>query len=223
MLHCLILLYQVITLNVAANSYTSNSILSLLVSNQFMELKSSVFKKFERENLFQLSFSDSIERFQLFVFIFVIGIRNLSQIASSQVFARVIKPLFLIYCTEVGVDVLKHAFITKFNHIPPNVYKHFKESLSIDFVSISSNVPDQSTVISRKMGFSPLPHTCLVLVVLMKVLKGKELNLHFYPLIYILLTILKLSLGLFLNFWTKCIQNNAKDSKTRVEIDEKSD
>ena len=64
-LHCLILLYQVITLNVSVNSY-SNSVLSLLVSNQFMELKSSVFKKFERETLFQLCFSDSIERFQLF-------------------------------------------------------------------------------------------------------------------------------------------------------------
>jgi transmembrane anterior posterior transformation protein 1 len=147
---------------VAVNSY-SNSVLSLLVSNQFMELKSSVFKKFERENLFQLSFSDSIERFQLFTFIFIIGVRNLSQIGSSEVFDRVIYPLSLIYFTEIGIDSLKHAFITKFNHIPPNVYKYFKESLSNDFLSISSNNPDQSIIISRKMGFSSLPHTSLVL------------------------------------------------------------
>lgn len=128
-----------------------------------MELKSSVFKKFERENLFQLSFSDSIERFQLFIFLFIIGIRNFSQIRSSEVFDRVFVPLFLIYCTEIGIDGLKHAFITKFNHIHPNVYKYFKESISNDFLSISSNVTDRSTIISRKMGFSSLPHTCLVL------------------------------------------------------------
>ena len=161
-MHCLILLNQVITLNVAVNSY-SNSVLSLLVSNQFMELKSSVFKKFERENLFQLLFSDSIERFQLFIFLFIIGTRNLTQISSSEVLNRVVSPLFLIFCTEIGIDALKHAFITKFNHIPPNVYNYFKESLSNDFLSVSSNIPDQSIMISRKMGFSSLPHTCLVL------------------------------------------------------------
>lgn len=88
--------------------------------------------------------------------------RNLSQIGSSEVFDRVIYPLFLIFCTEIGIDGLKHAFITKFNHIPPNVYNYFKESLSYDFLTVSSNVFDQSIIISRKMGFSSLPHTCLV-------------------------------------------------------------
>ena len=127
-----------------------------------MELKSSVFKKFERENLFQLSFSDSIERFQLFIFLFLIGVRNLSQIGSAQFFDRVAYPLFLIFSAEIGIDWLKHAFITKFNHISPNVYDHFKESLAIDILTVSSNVPDQSLIISRKMGFSSLPHTCLV-------------------------------------------------------------
>lgn len=43
-----------ISLNVAINSY-SDSLLSLLISNQFSEIKSTVFKKFERENLFQIS------------------------------------------------------------------------------------------------------------------------------------------------------------------------
>lgn len=160
-LHCLILLYQVITLNVAVNSY-SNSVLSLIVSNQFMELKSSVFKKFERENLFQLSCADSIERFQLFLFIFAIAARNMSQIGTdsgSEMWTRVVYPLVLIYCTEIGVDALKHAFITKFNHIQPSVYQFFQESLSNDFYAQPT---DQSSFISRKIGFSSLPHTCFV-------------------------------------------------------------
>lgn len=45
-----------ITLNVAINFY-SNALLSLLISNQFVEIKQSVFKKFEKENLFQLTCS----------------------------------------------------------------------------------------------------------------------------------------------------------------------
>lgn len=55
-LHTTVLFYQMITLNVATNFY-SNMLLSLLISNQFVEIKQSVFKKFEKENLFQLSCS----------------------------------------------------------------------------------------------------------------------------------------------------------------------
>lgn len=41
-------------LNVAINSY-DNALLSLLMSNQFVEIKGSVFKKFEKDNLFQIT------------------------------------------------------------------------------------------------------------------------------------------------------------------------
>lgn len=54
--HTLVLFFQMVTLNVAVNSY-SNALLTLLISNQFVEIKGSVFKKFEKENLFQLSCS----------------------------------------------------------------------------------------------------------------------------------------------------------------------
>lgn len=50
----MVLFFQAVTLNVAINSF-SNALLTLLVSNQFVEIKSAVFKKFEKENLFQLS------------------------------------------------------------------------------------------------------------------------------------------------------------------------
>jgi hypothetical protein len=52
----MVLFYQVITLNVAVNSY-NNALLTLLISNQFVEIKGAVFKKFEKENLFQLTCS----------------------------------------------------------------------------------------------------------------------------------------------------------------------
>jgi len=52
--HSMVLFYQAITLNVATNAHNS-ALLSLLISNQFVEIKGSVFKKFEKENLFQMS------------------------------------------------------------------------------------------------------------------------------------------------------------------------
>lgn len=48
------MIYQTISLNVAVNSY-DHALLTLLVSNQFVEIKGSVFKKFEKDNLFQIT------------------------------------------------------------------------------------------------------------------------------------------------------------------------
>lgn len=52
--HTLVLFYSLVSLNVAINSY-DNALLTLLLSNQFVEIKGAVFKKFEKENLFQMS------------------------------------------------------------------------------------------------------------------------------------------------------------------------
>jgi hypothetical protein len=45
-----------VTLNVALNS-ESGLLITVLVSNQFIELKGCVFKKYSQENLFQVSCS----------------------------------------------------------------------------------------------------------------------------------------------------------------------
>lgn len=58
--HTLVLFYSLVSLNVAINSY-DNALLTLLLSNQFVEIKSAVFKKFEKENLFQMSCAGEIE------------------------------------------------------------------------------------------------------------------------------------------------------------------
>ncbi|KAK5489847.1 hypothetical protein LTR23_007866 [Exophiala sp. CCFEE 6169] len=75
-IHSTALFYQVITLNVAVNSY-SNALITLLMSNQFVEIKGTVFKKFEKENLFQLTCADVVERFQLWHMLVIIAARNI--------------------------------------------------------------------------------------------------------------------------------------------------
>jgi hypothetical protein len=128
---------------------------------------------------------DIVERFQIFIFLLIIGLRNLSEnfIGSSSIkslFELVLCPLILVYCSEITVDWLKHAFITKFNQIKPSVYSDFLNALSkhhtkpdIDPSAKSSKANDPSTKkyqsagnfmdISRKIGFSSIPLSCLVM------------------------------------------------------------
>lgn len=163
-IHAFVLLYQVVTLNVAANTQ-NNAILTLLVSNQFMEIKSAVFKKFDRENLFQLACADAVERFVLLTFGMVIGLRNWAEfgfafVGNAEVWERVLKPVLMLFGSEVVVDVLKHAFITKFNVIPPHVYSLYTESIRNDLAA--GNGQDQSPLVARKLGFSSIPLCWLV-------------------------------------------------------------
>lgn len=53
------MVYQLLSLNVAINSY-DHALLTLLVSNQFVEIKGSVFKRFEKDNLFQITCAGNI-------------------------------------------------------------------------------------------------------------------------------------------------------------------
>jgi hypothetical protein len=46
---------------------------------QFIELKGNVFKKFDRNNLFQMSCSDVRERFHYAILLFMVGVRNMAE------------------------------------------------------------------------------------------------------------------------------------------------
>lgn len=165
-IHAAVLLYQVISLNVAVNSY-SNALITLLMSNMFVEIKSTVFKKFEKENIFQLTCADVVERFQLWLMLVVIGLRNLVEVgglnpssnspAAAEVLrnstvpghsnfilpmsftilsswtGEVLSPFLLVLGSEMIVDWLKHAYISKFNSVKPAIYQKFLDVLAKDY------------------------------------------------------------------------------------------
>jgi len=140
------------------NSY-SNALVTLLLSVQFVEIKSTVFKKFEKENLFQLTCADIVERFQLWLMLIIIASRNLVETGvwslagpdtssasgagimpkSFTLFPKwtgqVMGPFLLVLGSEMLVDWLKHAYITKFNNTRPAVYERFLDVLSKDYYS----------------------------------------------------------------------------------------
>ncbi|KAK8190006.1 eukaryotic membrane protein family-domain-containing protein [Phyllosticta capitalensis] len=191
-IHATALFYQVITLNVAVNSY-SNALLTLLMSNQFVEIKGTVFKKFEKENLFQLTCADMVERFQLWLMLMIIALRNIVEVGGLTILGdmssssaglggngtsapfrspsiipksftifpkwtgQVLGPFLLVLGSEMLVDWLKHAYITKFNNTKPTIYGRFLDVLSKDYYSHAFS--DQN--LTKRLGLPVLPLACL--------------------------------------------------------------
>jgi hypothetical protein len=81
------------------------------------------------------------------------------------------QPVLMVMLSETLVDWLKHAFITKFNHIRPSVYERYKDVLCRDLASGSRlgarkhGYVDQSPVVARRLGFSSLPLAVLTILI----------------------------------------------------------
>lgn len=171
-IHAAALFYQVITLNVAVNSY-SNALLTLLMSNQFVEIKSTVFKKFEKDNIFQLTCADVVERFQLWLMLTIIALRNIVEVGGLSILAsdgdsadfntsapirsnsilpnsftilpswsgEVLSPFLVVLGSEMLVDWIKHAYISKFNCVKPAVYQRYLDVIAKDYYTNVSYFP----------------------------------------------------------------------------------
>ncbi|KHN95933.1 Membrane protein,Tapt1/CMV receptor [Metarhizium album ARSEF 1941] len=191
-LHSIALYYQVITLNVAVNSY-SNALLTLLLSNQFVEIKSTVFKRFDKDNLFQLTCADIVERFHLWVMLLIIGMRNIVEVGAFSVpgagfdsthddgssavplhppsilphsftvlpswlkSGEALSPFLIVVGSEMLVDAIKHAYVTKFNNIKPNFYGRTLDILCKDYYTNAFVTPS----LTRRLGLAVIPLSCL--------------------------------------------------------------
>lgn len=191
--HSLVMIYHLLSLNVAVNSY-DHALLTLLVSNQFVEIKGSVFKKFEKDNLFQITCADIVERFTLSLMLLIVAFRNLIELSGSEfdftggfalpmsfgwfmgnnILWTISYPVVTVMASEILVDWLKHAFISKFNHIRPSVYERYTDVLCRDLASGSAigrlgarkhSYVDQSPLVARRLGFASLPLAVVVILV----------------------------------------------------------
>ncbi|KAK0411102.1 hypothetical protein QR680_005483 [Steinernema hermaphroditum] len=162
-------------LNVAFNSQ-NQALLAIMLSNNFVELKGSVFKKLGKPNLFQMSCSDVRERFHILVLLVVVVMRNMMAVNwNFEHLIEMLPDLVCVICGELGVDWLKHAFITKFNEINAKVYEDFTTTIAFDVVRGHDEgaYSDYSDQVSRRMGFIPIPLT----VVLIRVI-GQSINME---------------------------------------------
>ncbi|GFX22414.1 protein TAPT1 homolog [Trichonephila clavipes] len=199
--HSLIVLAQATTLNVAINSQ-NKALLTIMLSNNFCELKSMVFKKFEKNNLFHMSCSDVRERFHYLILLFIVVIQTMKEYNWSYDQFMVFLPSCIsVVLAEIFVDWTKHAFITRFNEINLEVYRDYTVSLAYDLASckLKNAFTDHSDLISRRMGFIPLPLGALVL----RVVSGSIPIVGFWSysclfLVYLCLVSAKVSISIIL-------------------------
>ncbi|AQZ13621.1 YER140W [Zygosaccharomyces parabailii] len=175
MLHGYVMAYQTVALNVAVNSY-SNALLTLLLSMQFAEIKSCLFKRIDKEGLFQITIADVVERFQLMLLLLIISLRNMLaksktqpsvipnswklRLTSSLVAGILYGPTVNVIGSGLVVDWVKHAYITKFNRIRPKVYDKFLFILCKDHSSSLLRFRD-------RLGL-PIPALAVLFIVMIR-------------------------------------------------------
>lgn len=115
--HSVLLFVHVATMNVAMNS-DDQALLSLLIGGNFAEIKSTVFKKYNKASLFKITATDICERFKLALFLVLVLTLNLSQGMDKKmvrdpmsIYARRTSPrieTYLLLCTK---DIQVHAHV----------------------------------------------------------------------------------------------------------------
>lgn len=163
--HSLVLFVHVATLNVAINS-ADNALLTVLMSNNFAEIKSTVFKKYNKQNLFKITTSDVCERFKLTLFLLLIVLLNYSQGGyTKQMFYDYLNQCILVFGAELLADWIKHCFITKFNFIKSGVYEDYALILAGDVTGIGHEMwnIDHTHAVIKRVGLSQIPCACILI------------------------------------------------------------
>ncbi|XP_037083215.1 protein TAPT1 homolog [Pollicipes pollicipes] len=169
-LHGILILFQTTVLNVAINS-SNKALLTVMMSNNFVELKGSVFKKFDRNNLLQVACSDIRERFHYCVLLLLVTVQTMKEFGWNENQLWVLLPdCILVLVAELFVDWVKHAFITRFNEIPVEIYREYTLTLAYDLISSKQKYAfsDHSDMVSHRMGFISLPLAALTARILLQ-------------------------------------------------------
>jgi len=162
-IHSLFLFVHVATLSVAVNS-ADNALLTLLISGNFAEIKSTVFKKYNKQNLFKITTSDICERFKLGLFLLLILFLNRFQ---GEMTTSMVHDYYsmcgIVFAAELISDWIKHSFITKFNLIKSSIYFDYALILSGDVTGIGHeglNL-DYTHAAVKRLGLAQIPLVCV--------------------------------------------------------------
>lgn len=224
-IHALLLFVHAATVNVALNSADA-ALLSLLVSGNFAEIKSTVFKKYQKKNLFDITTSDINERFKLFLFLFLIFVLNMCQGRNEGMTSDFAYVGVIVFCSEIIADWIKHCFITKINFIKSDVYIEYRNKICMDITGKGApegiNMDHTHNVV-RTVGLAQIPLVCVLVRYLSEAAKYSTSLLEISStdqvlLVFVIFTILfiaKIFLGIvILNLASWSLSDVPSDSKT---------
>ncbi|KCV72497.1 hypothetical protein H696_00092 [Fonticula alba] len=191
-LHAHVLLQELIVLNVAVNALDGGGALgALLMSTQFIEIKAYIFKKFNRGGIHELACTDAMERFHIAVYGAAIAFRNASELGLLDVlfssplslsgwlaifsyFAEaLLKPYLMLALSELLVDAIKHACVSRRARLPSRLYSAFSGSLRVMLKSYRN-----TAIAARRIKFNPVP-ICSVVVFICIESIANPLSAHF--------------------------------------------
>lgn len=163
LIHSFLLFVHVATLNVAMNS-DDQALLSLLIGGNFAEIKSTVFKKYNKATLFKITASDICERFKLALFLALVLSLNMSQGMDRTMVMNYFNMCGIVWAAEWLADWVKHSFITKFNYISSGIYPEYGLLLAGDFNGIGHEGVnmDHSHAVVKRLGFAQMPLVCVM-------------------------------------------------------------
>ncbi|RZC17244.1 Protein POLLEN DEFECTIVE IN GUIDANCE 1 isoform D [Glycine soja] len=200
----------------------NNALFALLVSNNFAEIKSNVFKRYSKDNVHSLVYFDSVERFHISSFILFVLAQNILE-AEGPWFESFLINILLVYVCEMIIDIIKHSFIAKFNDIKPIAYSEFLEDLCKQTLNM------QTESAKKNLTFVPLAPACVVIRVLTPVytanLPPNPLPwrlfwiLLFSAMTYVMLTSLKVLIGMGLQKHATWYVNRCKKRKHHFHED----
>ncbi|XP_060847487.1 protein TAPT1 homolog [Rhopalosiphum padi] len=196
LLHSIIVLCQATTLNVAINS-RRKALLPIMMSNNFVEFNGSVFKKFNKTTLFQLSCNDVRERFNLFILLLMVVVQTIKEYQwSSESFCELMLNCMYIMILEIIIDWTKHAFITRFNEIDLSVYNEYVLKFANDTVQsyYQKGFSDNSDLVARRMGFIPIPLGVVIIKILTRCVSFDELLVSIILLLSIFICLFTLKI-----------------------------
>ena len=101
LLHAVLQLVKCASLNLAFNSneMSGMALMTLIVANNYIELKTNIMKKATLENLFQMFCNDVNERFQFCMYAITIAVITTSNTSTNHTFVTVSWPKFIVcYC-----------------------------------------------------------------------------------------------------------------------------
>ncbi|KAJ6899024.1 LOW QUALITY PROTEIN: protein POLLEN DEFECTIVE IN GUIDANCE 1 [Populus alba x Populus x berolinensis] len=215
---------QAITLSTCIVAH-NNALLALLVSNNFAEIKSNVFKRFSKDNIHSLVYSDSIERFHISAFLSAVLAQNILEAEGPWFESFLLNALMVFFC-EMLIDIIKHSFLAKFNDMKPIVYSEFLEELCNQTLNIQTENTDSR---KRTLTFIPLAPACVVIRVLTPVysahLPPSPLPWRLFwilflsALTYVMLTSLKVMVGMGLQKHASWYVERCRRRKKRIHND----
>ena len=232
MVHSFLLFVHLATLHVAINS-DDQALISLLIGGNFAEIKSTVFKKYNKATLFKITASDICERFKLALYLVLVLILNMAQGMDEKTIWNYVNMCGIVWCAEWLSDWIKHAFITKFNYISSKIYPEYALLLAGDLTGFGHEGVnlDNSHAVVKRIGFAQLPLVCVLARYLKEAFKYGSYNHPPSTLMVIagfvtcwsVLLVCKLSLGSFLQ--KKCrtkLESAPEFSKKNASVAKKA-